>query len=74
MKSKYYLYKESHSHWHMNEWHRDLMEQPFKYKVFWHFDIPYVLSMKRKKRKALIDSTVLYTMRKDDGRAFAQLL
>ena len=73
MKSKYNLYNETHSYWHMDEWHRDLMEQPYKYKVFWSFDTPYVLSMEMKKNNH-IESTVLYTMRKDDGRAFATLL
>ena len=57
----------------MGVWHNDLMQQPYKYKVYWKFDEPYVLSMEMKKNNH-IDSTVLYTMRKDDGRAFATLL
>lgn len=71
MKSKYYLYKETHSSLHMDTWHRDLMEQPYKYKVYWKFDDPYVILMKKK--RVTVDSTVLCTL-KDDGRAFTCLL
>ena len=72
MKSKYYLYKERQSHWHMDAWHHDLMEQPYKYKVYWKFDEPYVFSMEMKKNNH-IESTVLCTL-KDDGRAYTTLL
>ena len=73
MKSKYYLYTERHNIMHMRTWHPYLLDEPYKYKIYWRGSTRYIVDMKRDKTYDVV-STFLYTCRKDSGIGHCNML